>query len=118
MADKNFLRAGRILAVVLATGIVTALLWRFTNVDIPSAKPTAVEPGSPEAAGSDTVSPESVGGESTESGGAINIVLVVVDTERADVTTPYGARLPTTPFLSELSRKGVVFTTALSKMPW
>ncbi len=47
-----------------------------------------------------------------------NIVLIVVDTERADVTNPYGAKNPTTPFLQDVARHGVVFSHAFAPAPW
>ncbi len=47
-----------------------------------------------------------------------NIVLVVVDTERTDVTQPYGESRPTTPFLSQLAKEGIVFKNAFSTAPW
>ncbi len=50
--------------------------------------------------------------------GAIDVVLVVIDTARADFTNPYGEKHPTTPFLSELARQGVTFTNMFSVAPW
>lgn len=47
-----------------------------------------------------------------------DVILVVVDTERADYTTPYGCPLPTTPFLAQLAREGVTFTHMTSSAPW
>ncbi|MCP4606657.1 MAG: sulfatase [Proteobacteria bacterium] len=49
---------------------------------------------------------------------AVNIVLVVVDTERADMTSPYGEALQTTPFKSELAKDGITFTNAFSPASW
>jgi arylsulfatase A-like enzyme len=50
--------------------------------------------------------------------GAVDVVLVIVDTERADVTSTYGHERLTTPFLSSLARRGVRFTHAYSTGPW
>jgi len=47
-----------------------------------------------------------------------NVVLVVMDTERADRTTPYGYGRPTTPNLARLARRGTVFETAYSTSSW
>ena len=48
-----------------------------------------------------------------------NIVLVVVDTLRADHTTPYGWVVPTSPNLdATLARPGVVFERASAQAPW
>jgi hypothetical protein len=54
----------------------------------------------------------------SEVNGPVNVVLVVVDTERADVTSPYNPRFLTTPFLSELARDGVLFRNVYSTAPW
>src|SRR4029453_18020692 len=43
-----------------------------------------------------------------------NIVLVLVDTLRADRTTPYGCERDTTPNLAALARRGVGFGQGLS----
>lgn len=50
--------------------------------------------------------------------GALDVVLVVVDTERTDRTSTYGHERLTTPFLSAMARKGVLFTHAYSTGPW
>ncbi|HEV8629287.1 MAG TPA: sulfatase, partial [Thermoanaerobaculia bacterium] len=48
-----------------------------------------------------------------------NVVLVVVDTLRADHLTPYGWPVPTTPSLERLlARPGVVVERAYSAAPW
>ncbi|MDD5305933.1 MAG: sulfatase [Deltaproteobacteria bacterium] len=47
-----------------------------------------------------------------------NVLLVVVDTERADHTSAYGNAEPTTPFLEKLAKEGVRFTNAFSAAPW
>src|SRR5262245_50792126 len=48
-----------------------------------------------------------------------NIVLVVVDTLRADHTTPYGWVVPTSPNLdAALAKPGVVFERAYAQAPW
>ena len=46
------------------------------------------------------------------------IVLVVLDTTRADHLSLYGYELPTTPFLEELGQGAVVFDSAISQAPW
>ena len=48
-----------------------------------------------------------------------NVVLVVVDTLRADHLTPYGWPVPTSPNLeASLARQGVVVERAYSQAPW
>jgi arylsulfatase A-like enzyme/Flp pilus assembly protein TadD len=46
-----------------------------------------------------------------------NVLLVSLDTTRADALAPYGAPDPRTPTLAALGRKGVVFETAISPVP-
>jgi len=56
---------------------------------------------------------------SSQPGRPPNIVLVVVDTLRADRTTPYGYERTTTPELARwLARPGVVLENAYSQAPW
>jgi len=50
--------------------------------------------------------------------GAVDVVLIVVDTLRADYTSPYGSSKPTTPFLKKLAHEGVTFTNAFAPAPW
>jgi len=47
-----------------------------------------------------------------------DIVLVVIDTLRPDFTEVGGETRPTTPFLKEIARSGVVFTQAFSTSSW
>jgi len=47
-----------------------------------------------------------------------NLVLVLLDTLRADRTTPYGYARDTTPELDALARRGVVFEEACSTASW
>lgn len=50
--------------------------------------------------------------------GQPNVILVVVDTLRADRTSVYGYPRPTTPTLEEVGRQGAVFTRAISTSSW
>ncbi|APW59960.1 sulfatase [Paludisphaera borealis] len=50
--------------------------------------------------------------------GPPNVVLIVLDTVRADSLTPYGAERDTTPNLARLAREGVLFKHARSTAPW
>jgi arylsulfatase A-like enzyme len=50
--------------------------------------------------------------------GAPNVLLVVLDTVRADHTQPHGYARATTPRLLDLARAGVVFETAVATAPW
>lgn len=47
-----------------------------------------------------------------------NVVMVVVDTERADHLGTYGERLATSPFVDAIAKDGVVFTRMYSVAPW
>lgn len=47
-----------------------------------------------------------------------NIVLIVLDTVRADHVGCYGYRLGTTPHIDELASKGVLFEQAVTPSPW
>ncbi len=47
-----------------------------------------------------------------------NVVIIVVDTTRADHLSPYGYRLDTTPALSAFAREGVLYTNAISPSSW
>jgi arylsulfatase A-like enzyme len=48
----------------------------------------------------------------------INVMLVVVDTQRVDSTSTFGAKHPTTPFLTKMASEGIKFTNAFSTAPW
>jgi len=49
---------------------------------------------------------------------APNIVLLVVDTLRADHLSTYGYSRPTSPNITEIARQGVNFTSAISPSSW
>ncbi len=46
------------------------------------------------------------------------VVLIVVDTQRADSLQPYGESHPTTPFVSMLAKEGITFKNAFSTSSW
>ncbi len=46
-----------------------------------------------------------------------NILLVTIDTARADAFGPYGSKLGSTPTIDALAREGVVFEQAMSPVP-
>ncbi len=50
--------------------------------------------------------------------GEHDIVLVVIDTLRADATTPYGSKVDTTPYLKELADQGILFKKVFAPGPW
>jgi arylsulfatase A-like enzyme len=50
--------------------------------------------------------------------GAPNVLLLILDTVRAKSLSLYGYSRPTTPFLTEFARQGVVFENAYSTAPW
>jgi len=47
-----------------------------------------------------------------------NVILIVVDTLRADHLSSYGYFRKTTPFIDELSRDSIIFKNAISSAPW
>ncbi len=47
-----------------------------------------------------------------------NIVLIVMDTARADHFSLYGYGRPTTPFLEALAREGTLYENAITPSPW
>jgi len=49
--------------------------------------------------------------------GAPNILLLILDTQRADHLTPYGYQRPTTPRLAQLAAEGTLFEWAVSSAP-
>jgi arylsulfatase A-like enzyme len=51
-------------------------------------------------------------------GGPSNVIVYLIDTLRADHTSPYGYARPTTPRLDALARQGVVFDNAFSVASW
>lgn len=50
--------------------------------------------------------------------GTPNVVFVTIDTLRADRVGTYGYRRPTTPFLDELGKSGVVFEDVVAQSSW
>jgi arylsulfatase A-like enzyme len=50
--------------------------------------------------------------------GAPNVLLLILDTVRADYMSLYGAELPTTPNLERWGQKAVVFDESYSTAPW
>ena len=46
------------------------------------------------------------------------VVLIIVDTLRADALGMYGQKKPTSPFLDQLAGNGVVFTHHVSNSTW
>lgn len=59
-------------------------------------------------------------GPSSSAGGEAspNVLLIVLDTVRADSMTPYGSSRDTTPKLARFAARGVVFEEARSTAPW
>jgi arylsulfatase A-like enzyme len=53
-----------------------------------------------------------------EAGPGPNIVLIVLDTVRADRMSVYGHERPTTPALERMAEEGVLFTRAFAPAPW
>jgi arylsulfatase A-like enzyme len=61
---------------------------------------------------------ESGGPGSARSSRAHGIVLIVLDTLRADALSAYGNPRPTTPTLDALAQRGVLFEQTVSHSPW
>lgn len=64
------------------------------------------------------LSPPSVQASSTPPPGKPNIVLITLDTVRADHLSLYGYSRPTTPNLDRWARQGVVFDNAIAPSSW
>jgi len=47
-----------------------------------------------------------------------NVLIIIVDTLRADHMTPYGYTRDTSPYLNQLAQQGVVFENAISPSSW
>ncbi len=113
-------RLGVILPVLLG---VALLAWAFSKRRLPLwTTPgryaaamavlllTAGGTGSALSAGSGKLPPR----QSAPSGNQPNVVLIVMDTVRADHTSLYGYERDTTPFLRELARESVVYKNAIA----
>lgn len=50
--------------------------------------------------------------------GSPNVLLIVMDTVRAASVSAYGHERPTTPFLTEYAKTGILFERTLSTAPW
>ena len=115
----------------LAWGVVAYRLWagRGTSVaggDVPFGRLGVAVLGTA-AVGGLMLLPSLLSGRPVRAGGADeasrrpkrpNVVLIVLDTVRADHLSVYGYSRPTTPGLERLAREGVVFEHALAPAPW
>jgi arylsulfatase A-like enzyme len=82
----------RMLAVSLLSCVGSALLWSAAHTD--------------------------GGGERKRRASGAPVVLIVIDTMRADHFGSYGHFRPTTPGLDALARRGVRYARAFSQAPW
>lgn len=57
-------------------------------------------------------------GRGDSPGGAVNVVILVWDTVRAESLSLYGYGRPTTPHLARIARSGTRFENAISTSPW
>jgi uncharacterized sulfatase len=106
--------------------------WRKALGLAPATVVLPVPPGAPErrileveATGDDPVLLTRLEvGRPAEPGRAVpdraapDVLLLLVDTFRADRTSPYGSERDTTPRLAEAARRGIVFETAVAASPW
>ncbi len=99
--------------------------WRDREVDLDrwAGQPvlldlvTEVAPGAADGAGAAAwAAPEVVSGRGREAGW--NVLLVSLDTLRADHLSCYGHARPTSPHLDRLAAGGVRFASAFSQAPW
>ena len=81
------------MAAVLLLGIGLYLIGRSTRLSAVEASPSAAARGP-------------------------NIVLITLDTVRADHLSTYGYSRPTTPHLDSFARRGVLFENAIAPSPW
>jgi hypothetical protein len=58
------------------------------------------------------------GSDPGRSGRPRNVILICLDTVRADHLGVYGERRPTTPFLDELAQRSLLFTDASATAAW
>jgi arylsulfatase A-like enzyme len=105
--------AGTLGFVVLAValGWVAASLPRVTAV---ATLVLAVVAHLPSAAHLETPG----GGEAASAKGKPNLLLILVDTLRADHLGAYGYQRPTSPRMDDLARQGVRFERAIAQAPW
>lgn len=117
---------GVTMALLLAGGVF--LYGRPPAADEPVPAPVAAAPAAPAAkAGKGAKAPPARKTEAQRSSqrpipedrapapaGAPNVVVILMSTQRRDQWSVYGATLPTTPFLAEQARRGVVATDALA----
>ena len=47
-----------------------------------------------------------------------NVLIIIVDTLRADHLSPYGYTRDTSPYLNQLAKQGVVFENAIAPSSW
>ncbi len=59
-----------------------------------------------------------VGGPGRVDPGNLKVVLIVIDTGRADFMGPYGSPWPTTPWLDEIASEGITFEHAFAPSSW
>lgn len=83
---------------------LSAVLEGAASGDEPARPP---EPSSPKPAESTRLASQ-----------AANVVLIVIDTLRADRLSTYGYKHPTSPHLDALARDGVVFERVTAQAPW
>jgi len=97
--------ARRPVGVALAVGGLSLLLWLgLLGRDLSDAAPAPAA-----SAPSSILAPPP---------SAPNVLLVVLDTTRADHLSAYGYARDTTPFLAELARESTLYENAVSPAPW
>ncbi len=85
-------------------GLVAAVIGLSLGGQIPGVRQAAAPPPAVSAGGQDAPGP--------------NVLLVVLDTVRADHLSLHGYRRDTSPNLARLARRGIAFKQARSTAPW
>jgi lipoteichoic acid synthase len=106
-----------------ADDLRTQAMWRFSRSFMRGAfvnmAVTATETiGSEEFAGVAAEPPPPAKLLSTSGSERRNVVLIVLETSRAQSLTPYNEELGTTPFLDELARNSLLAERAYAIVPW
>ncbi len=97
----------------LAAGLTTLTL--SAGLAHPAAALAAGDAVAPNAT---AVGPAAVSAAPARTAARPNLVVVVVDTLRADHMGAYGYGRPTSPFIDELAKTGLLFENAVAQAPW
>ena len=115
-------------AFILAAGLATvtfrtftkheSLLLRFVNRTLPFLVAAVLVLGAGIEVSAWMLEKSALSKLPRASAGATNVVVIVVDTLRADHLTAYGYEKPTSPNIAEIAKEGVLFENAISTSSW